>query len=384
MAVTGIFAPFVVPHGPEVIDPSARKCPPLSCADGSRSHVLGTDGLGRDVLSGIVTSLRFHVYIGLLGSILGLLAAWLLITVRNMMTTVSGPNMMGPLLGVPYYSMAILTYLVGAFLSLVVIAGLGSSFWLVIGCAGVVSSILPMVLVYEYTRRGRASSSGVQPVIRGGMALYPVGFALAFLMGIFIESSLSFLGVGMPPTVSSLGIMISRGIDFSGAWIAGFPLSVVLVGTGAFLAIVFPVSRDFIPTSQAHSATSPPIQTGMPAGFWIRLAAWSIDFAISVFLYVMVRLLSGFAETILSIAFLAALLGIWVVSPGKRALRLDVLRPDGSSVGLGRKFCRSMIAMLTFGIGHFMVGLRQDKRGIHDLLADTVVVRGGRDGRGVW
>ena len=123
----------------------------------------------------------------------------------------------------------------------------------VIVCAGAFSSILPMALVDEYARWDCASSSRVQLVIRRGMVLYPVGFALAFLMGLFIESSLSFLGIGVPPPIPSLGFMIVGGMDFAGKWwIAGFPLGIVLVATGAFPAIVFPVSRDFTLSSQAH------------------------------------------------------------------------------------------------------------------------------------
>ena len=42
-----------------------------------------------------------------------------------------------------------------------------------------------------------------------------------------------------------------------------------------------------------------------------------------------------------------------------------------------------MVSTLTFGIGHSMIIFRQDKRGLHDLFADTVVVRGGGDSRDV-
>ena len=257
MAVTGILAPRLAPHDPNATNASAIFCPPASCEGGGRSHVLGTDHLGRDVLSRIVISFRNNLYTGLLGSLLGLLTAWLLIVTRSMRTIGPDPNMMRPLLGVPYYGVAILTYLIGVSLSTVVIANAGASLKLAIVCAGVFSSILPMALVYEYTRRDCASSSRVQLVIRRGMVLYPVGFALAFLMGLFIESSLSFLGIGVPPSTPSLGNMISSGSHFAEAWwIAGFPLGIVLVSIGAFLAIVFPVSRDFIPSSQAQPVGS--------------------------------------------------------------------------------------------------------------------------------
>ena len=385
MAVTGIFGPFVVPHDPGFIDRSAMMCPPLSCPDGSRSHVLGTDQLGRDILSRIVASLRFHLYTGLLGSLSGLLAAWLMIVVRSLRTTSPDTNIMRPLLGVPYYGAAIMTYLIGAFLSLVVIVIVGSSPKSVIICAGAFSAILPTALVYDYARWNCASSIRVQLVVLRGMVLYPVGFALAFLMGLFIESSLSFLGAGVPPPDPSLGDMIAMGVHNVGAWIAGIPLGIVLVAMGAFLAIVFPVSMDFIPSSQAQPIGSLTNQAGVPAGFWIRLAAWSIDtflevVLIGIFGQIFVQIFGGpvqfgFVIAILSVSFLALMARVCGFSPGKRLLGLYVLRPNGSRVGLGRMLFRSMIAALAFGIGHFMIGFRQDKRGLHDLLADTVVVR---------
>ena len=73
-----------------------------------------------------------------------------------------------------------------------------------------------------------------------------------------------------------------------------------------------------------------------------------------------------------------ALVWIEVTSLGKRALGLHILRPDGSSAGLGRKFCRSLastVSALTFGIGFLMIAFRRDRRGLHDLICDTVVVR---------
>ena len=386
MAVTGMFAPFVVPHDPEVIDPSSIMCPPLSCAEGNQSYVLGTDQFGRDILSRIVTSLRVPLYAGLLGSLSGPLAAWLMIVVRSMRTTGPDPNIVRPLLGFSFYGVAILTYLIGVFLSLVIIVIGGSSLKLVIVCAGAFSSILPMALVYEYARWDSASSSRVLLASRRGVALYPVGFALAFLMGLFIESSLSFLGAGVPSPSPSLGIMIGLGYafeGFAGAWLAGFPLGIVLVAMGAFLAIVFPVSSDFIPSSQAQPIGSPPMQAGAPAGFWIRLVAWSIDSVLQLVLIVIFGRIfgglgqSGFVMALLLVAFLAIITWAYVISPGKRLLGLFILRPNGSRVGLGRKVFRSMISLLTFGIGHSMIVFRQDKRGLHDLFADTVVVRGG-------
>ncbi len=374
MAVTGIFAPVLAPHDPNAVSSSALFVPPGGNAVDGQSHILGTDHLGRDVLSRIVTSFRINLYIGLLGILLGLLAAWLLVIVRSMRSAALTQNMPRPLLGVPFYGLAILTYIIGFFLSITIAASVGSSLEAAIGCSGVFSALLPMALVYGSVRGDRASSGPVRLAVRRGIALSPIGFSLAFLMGLFIESSLSFLGVGVPPSVPSLGGAVAVGAAHlkTGAWIVVFPLGIVLVAVGAVSAIVIPVGRILSPPA----GTALQAQAGTPAGFWIRLVARLIDyFAVMAVLFAIIALLSAPAGTILAIALLTALVWILVTSPGKRALGLHVLRPDGSRVGLRRKSCRSLAGLflgLDFGL---IIAFRKDKRGIHDLICDTVVVR---------
>ena len=381
MAVAGIFAPVLATHDPNAADPGTHFTPPGGFADGGPVHVLGTDHLGRDLLSRIVTSFRTNLYIGLLGSLLGTLAAWLLVVARSIRGAAPTPGSPAPLFGLPFYGLAILTYIVGVFVSLSVTASLGSAVVHVIVCAGVFSAILPMVLVAESARGDGASSGPIRLAVRGGIALFPVTFGLALLMGLFIEFSLSFLGVGMPPLTPSLGGMVAdaaRRAVYWWTWV--FPLGAVLVAVGAFSAIVIPVGRGLAPPARAVL----PAQAGAPAGFWIRMAAYLIDLAaiilfilLSYALYAMMSLPSAFAGVILVLVALAALVGIPAVSPGKRALGLRVLRPDGSDAGLGRKLCRSlaqMLSELTLFIGFLMIAFRKDRRGLHDLICDTVVV----------
>ena len=164
MAVTGILAPVVVPHDPNALSLPERYCPPVSCERDGRSHVLGTDHLGRDLLSRIGPSLRINLYIGILGTLLSFLGAWLLVIVRSNRSAALTTDMPGPLLGVPLYGLAILTYFIGVFISLVMVAAVGPSLMFLIILAGVFSSLLPMALVYESIRGDRASSSPVRLV----------------------------------------------------------------------------------------------------------------------------------------------------------------------------------------------------------------------------
>ena len=270
---------------------------------GSTEYLLGTDGLGRDVLSRIVTSFRIYPYIGVLGTLLGLLAAWLLVVVHSIRGAALTQNMPRPLLGVPFYGLAILTYVIGVFLSITIVASVGASLEAPIVCAGVFSSLLPMALVYGSVRGDTVYSGPVRLAVRRGIALSPIGFSLALLMGMLIESTISFLGVGVPPPTPSLGGMISwAGADFTFAmWTWVFPLGVVLVAVWAFSAIAIPVGRILPPPAGAAL----PGQIGTPAGFWIRAAAEMIDhFATLTVLLVVIVLQS--TSAILAIALLPA------------------------------------------------------------------------------
>ncbi len=383
MAVTGILAPVLATHDPNAVNQRTIFAPPGGYADGGSIHVLGTDYLGRDVLSRVVASFRNYLYIGLLGTFLGVLAAWLLVIALSIGGAPPAPNFLPSLLVLPFYGLAIVTFIVGVSMSIVVMASMGPAIVHVIVCAGVFSAFLPMTLVYESVRKDGASSSPIRLAARRGIVLFPATFSLALLMGFFIESSLSFLGVGVPPSTPSLGGMISAARYSSELWwLWGFPLGVVLATVGAFLAIVIPVGRGL--TRPAGAVL--PTQAGTPAGFWIRLAAYLIDLAAIILCFILLSYVLNnmigppfaFAGAVLIIVVIAALVGIPAVSPGKRTLGLHVLRPDGSRAGLGRKFCRSLAQMLSgliFYVGFLMIAFRKDKRGLHDLICDTVIVR---------
>ena len=133
---------------------------------------------------------------------------------------------------------------------------------------------------------------------------------------------------------------------------------------------------------------------GRRAGFWVRLGAWAIDAIILLAVQMgMVAIWPGFSEYFDSntylhwVDLLAFILGalyysvgvsVWATTVGKRLVGLYVLRPDGAKAGFGRALARyfaGILSMLILGIGYLMIGLRSDKRGLHDLICDTVVVR---------
>ena len=137
------------------------------------------------------------------------------------------------------------------------------------------------------------------------------------------------------------------------------------------------------------------------AGFWIRLVAAIIDTLIVFMLQFLLGSLlamAGFATVgggesavtnmailiqlfglTLSIAYYVFFTGYCGQTPGKMALRIKVIRCDGSSLGYGRAAFREIpakfVAGIIFGIGYLMVAFDDQKQGLHDRMADTYVIK---------
>jgi uncharacterized RDD family membrane protein YckC len=144
------------------------------------------------------------------------------------------------------------------------------------------------------------------------------------------------------------------------------------------------------------------------AGFWIRVGAklidglilYAVNFVIGIaFGLVMPALVDPAATTpgemlpffamtcglmlvqlAIGVAFTVFFLTRFGGTPGKLALRLRVIRSDGSGIGTGRAFGRhfaDMLSGLTIGIGYVIAGFDDEKRALHDHICDTRVVRVG-------
>ena len=137
-------------------------------------------------------------------------------------------------------------------------------------------------------------------------------------------------------------------------------------------------------------------------GFWIRFVALFIDGLITGFASAAVQaiLVPGLAfsrggamrsTTAIAAVGLAYLVGISIAcayeslfvyklgaTPGKIIFGLRVVRPDGGPISLGRSIGRYFAKMLSgiiLGIGYIMAGFDAEKRALHDMLADTRVIK---------
>jgi uncharacterized RDD family membrane protein YckC len=141
------------------------------------------------------------------------------------------------------------------------------------------------------------------------------------------------------------------------------------------------------------------------AGFWIRVLASLIDSIIlgvvnSIIQFTALRPMLGMTDMSNDPAAIFAALGAMGVlgsvglllactyeavfvaqmgaTPGKMALGMKVVRPDGSRVDLGRavgRYFAKLLSMLILCIGYIMVAFDSEKRGLHDIICDTRVVR---------
>lgn len=131
--------------------------------------------------------------------------------------------------------------------------------------------------------------------------------------------------------------------------------------------------------------------TREPGGFWRRLGANFLDGLVFAPIYVLVIYAFNVSEDtadgilgLLQILYMIILPVVWVgYTVGKKAVGVQIVRIDGKKVTfftmLKRVILGMLVHVLTLGIGYvvsaFMVGLREDKRAIHDFIAGTQVVR---------
>jgi uncharacterized RDD family membrane protein YckC len=130
------------------------------------------------------------------------------------------------------------------------------------------------------------------------------------------------------------------------------------------------------------------------AGFWIRFGAKFIDGIIIQIVNFSVGLLIGMAMKggtpsvaaavgalagfVLAVGYGVYFNGRFGATPGKMALKLKIVRPDGEPITYGRAFGRQFAEMLSgliFGIGYMMAGWDEQKRALHDRVCDTRVIR---------
>jgi peptide/nickel transport system permease protein len=239
LALSAILAPWIAPHNP--MDLASLSLldsfkPPVPLDGSDWTNVLGTDNQGRDVLSAIMYGMRISLLVGFfsilfavfLGIGIGLLAGYaggvvgaLLMRVADVQLTF--PAILTALLVDGVIGAALPKTLHESLQLYVIVFAIGISLWPSIARTVRGSTLVERNKDYVMAARvigvpsWRIMLTHVMPNVIGPvLVIGTLGLGLA----IVAEATLSFLGVGLPPTQPSLGTLIRFGNDFlfSGQW----------------------------------------------------------------------------------------------------------------------------------------------------------------------
>jgi peptide/nickel transport system permease protein len=239
LIVSAIFAHQIAPNDPfnlESLSLLDGSKPPFWSADGEWRFPLGTDQQGRCVLSSILFGMRISLIVGFLGVLLaasigitlGLVAGYLGGTVDSVIMRIADVQLTFPAILIALLIDGTMRALVGTARSevlvfWVLVVSIGLSFW--VQYARTVRGSTMVERNKEYVQAARLIGLGnitilfrhVLPNVVGPvLVIATINMALA----IITEATLSFLGVGLPPTEPSLGTLIRLGNEFlfSGEW----------------------------------------------------------------------------------------------------------------------------------------------------------------------
>jgi ABC-type dipeptide/oligopeptide/nickel transport system permease subunit len=236
---SAVLAPLLAPHDPYLPAVSLRLMPPVWDVGGSWTHPLGTDPLGRDLLSRIIYGARVSISAGalavtvamVLGVLMGLLAGYYGGGADAVIS-----NLVDVMLAFPFLLLA-----------LAAIAVVGPSFGNMIVVLGVTGwpiytrVVRAETLKYrerEFVQAARALGLGSPRIIWAHVlpnlvSTIIVMASLEVARMIILESFLSFLGLGIQPPTPSWGAMLGEGRVYmlSHWWLATFPGLAIFITT---------------------------------------------------------------------------------------------------------------------------------------------------------
>jgi peptide/nickel transport system permease protein len=259
-----VFAPWISPQNPYDIgklDILDSKLPPGSkTADGGMHYWLGTDGQARDLLSAIFYGLRTSLMVGgisvaaalAIGTVVGLAAAYFGGWIDALLMRIVDIQLSFPAILVALILLAILGKGVDKVIIALVIVQ-----WAYFARAARGAALVERAKEYVEAAQCMALSSQrvlLRHMLPNCMPPLIVIATIDLAHAIALESTLSFLGVGVPVTEPSLGMLIANGFEFmlSGHyWISFFPgiaLALAIVG----INLVGDHLRDILNPHNAH------------------------------------------------------------------------------------------------------------------------------------
>lgn len=242
---TGIFAPLIAPHDPERGDIRARLVVPVWMEGGSTEYLLGTDHLGRDLLSRVIFGARISLVVVaitlgvgmVIGVTAGLVAGWY------------GSWVDEVIMRIVDIKLAIPTIL----LALVLVLALGQTFLIIVAILAIaiwprfarnVRGEVLQLKTMDYVALAKVAGATTPRILL--VHIFPGVINTLIILAtlevgivILLESTLSFLGAGVPPPTPAWGSMVADGRDrLAVAWwistVPGVAIMMVVLSMNVF------------------------------------------------------------------------------------------------------------------------------------------------------
>jgi ABC-type dipeptide/oligopeptide/nickel transport system permease subunit len=239
IVVASVAAPLIAPYSPVEVDIQHRLGPPAWMEGGKTEHWLGTDQIGRDLLSRMIYGGRVSLLIGVaavlisstIGVLLGLGAGyfgsrtdWIIMTLINVMLTF------------PFVllALAVIAVLGPSLVNMVIVLGVAD--WPLY--ARVIRAETMAIRERDFITAGRALGMShlrivFRQILPNLVSVIVVIATLQVARVIILESFLSFLGLGVQPPTPAWGNMLGEGRVYmlNSWWIAAFPGAAIFVTT---------------------------------------------------------------------------------------------------------------------------------------------------------
>ena len=240
MVVCAIFAPLLTTHNQEYGDLRAPNTPPSWLAGGTLKYPLGTDQLGRDILTRIIYGARISLQVAAIvlvfgaigGSVIGLISGYFAGQVDELLMRVVDLS-----LAIPFILVALTVLIVlGQSLTVIILLLIMFSWG---GFARQVRAETLSLRTLDYIALAKVAGAGPllilsKHILPGVINTIIVVSTLQVGSLILTESILSFLGVGIPAPTPAWGVMVADGRDYldTAWWLALFP------GLAIFLTVL--------------------------------------------------------------------------------------------------------------------------------------------------
>lgn len=245
MVFLAVTAGFIAPHDPGAQDISKRLVPPLWNERGSMQYILGTDQLGRDVLSRLIYGSRISILVGFFGTIvagaigvaMGAASGYYGGRVDSFIMRVVDVQLAFPFILLAIFIVAVLG---PSLMNIIIVAGISG--W--VRFARLVRGEILSVKQNEYIEAVRSLGAKdfriiFKHILPNIMNPVIVVATLEMARIILMEASLSFLGLGVPAEIPTWGKMLaeSRVYFLSNPSLAVFPgiaITVMVLGVNLF------------------------------------------------------------------------------------------------------------------------------------------------------